>query len=54
MLIKWYEVNALSPFPAEAPPLDGAVAGVAFSLLLLVVLGALLARSVVQSWLEGS
>ena len=51
MLIKWYE---LSPFPAEAPPLDGVIAGVVFSLLLLVVLAALLARSVVQAWLDGS
>jgi hypothetical protein len=51
MLIKWYE---LSPFPAEAPPLEGAVAGVAFALLLLVVLGALLARAAVQGWLDGS
>jgi hypothetical protein len=51
MLIKWYE---LSPFPAEAPPLDGVMAGVVLSFLLFVVLAALLARAVVQGWLDGS
>jgi hypothetical protein len=54
MAIRWLERAPAGLFFPEAPPLEDVTAGIVVALLLFFVLAAVLARAVVEGWLDGS
>jgi hypothetical protein len=53
MAVRWLEQGPAGRFLFEAPPLEAVTGGVVLTLLLVFVLVAVLARVVVQNWLDG-
>jgi hypothetical protein len=54
MAVKWLENGPAWLFLPQAPPLEAVTGGIVLALIVFLVLAGVLARVVVEGWLDGS